>query len=54
MFKLDHPLTGFVLLAMVALFGTVMFLEVIPMINAWEKAAGYPYGMICEVYHNCK
>ena len=26
----------------------------LPDIHAWEKAHGYPYGMLCDVYRSCR
>lgn len=41
------------LLATLALCGW-MLVDGLPRINAWERANGYPYGKLCEFYHNCK
>lgn len=41
-------------LALLAIVSAFIVLAVkLPEINAWEKAAGYPYGHLCDLYNTC-
>lgn len=40
---------------MVALTAAALvLLAYVPEINAWERANGYPFGMLCDLYRNCQ
>lgn len=46
--------------ATVALFicltitGAIALLVNVHHIHAWERANNYPYGKLCDVFHNCR
>mgnify|MGYP003637282276 CR=1 FL=1 len=42
----DHPIMGLVCFSALGLFTYAAFMHIIPAVHAWEKAAGYPFGMM--------
>lgn len=43
-----------VTLLLAAILSSIVLLVSVPAIDAWERAQGYPYGKLCEVYNNCR
>jgi hypothetical protein len=41
------------MLLLSALALSIALIAIGPRIDAWERANGYPFGKLCEVYRNC-
>lgn len=50
---MDNPAVAWTCTGLVvAAIFTLLFVS--PALHKWERENGYPFGMLCELYRNCK